>query len=149
MMRRAGSPRSRLIVAGCLLAVVGLGLASRAFAEIVPAFVAANAGDALWTVAVYLSLALLFPKAMPLWLGAAALGISVAVELSQLVDLAWLNALRATLPGRLLLGAGFLWADLGRYLVGAVGATALDALWLGRRRSASSRRRAAVSAQVE
>lgn len=116
-----------------LAAVIGFGLASRALGDALPAVVAANAGDALWTAAVYLSLALLFPKARPLRLGGAALGISVAVELSQLVDLAWLNAARATLPGRLLLGAGFLWADLARYLAGAVVATGLDALWLRRR----------------
>lgn len=119
--------RSRLALGAALVVVIGLGLGSRVFAASLPGGVAANAGDALWTVAVYLSLALVAPLWSPLRLGTLAFGISLGVELSQLVDVAWLNGLRGTLPGRLLLGAGFLWADLLRYLIGAVGATALDA----------------------
>ena len=91
-----------------------------------PAFVTAHAGDALWTVAAYLTLALLFPRWPPLWLGLAALATSIAVELSQLIDATWLNSIRSTTPGRWLLGSGFLWIDLLRYLVGAVFAMTID-----------------------
>jgi len=44
-----------------------------------------------------------------------------------------LNALRKTLPGRLLLGAGFLWIDLVRYAVGAVVVTMVDMVLRNRR----------------
>ena len=127
------NPRNRFAVCSFLVVVIGLGLASRKFDRSLPAFVVANAGDALWTVAVFLTLAFLFPNWAPLRLGLIAFGMSVAVELSQLIDLAWLNAIRRTPPGRLLLGSGFLWVDLVRYLVGAIVATTLDWLWNGRR----------------
>jgi hypothetical protein len=48
------------------------------------------------------------------------------VEVSQLLDLQPLNAMRSTTLGRLLLGEGFLWADLPRYAAGAAIATTLD-----------------------
>lgn len=47
------------------------------------------------------------------------------IEFSQMIDVAWLNALRQT-PLRLLLGQGFLMSDLLCYVVGAVLAFVLD-----------------------
>ena len=89
-------------------------------------FLADHGGDFLWTIAIYLALALLAPRWSPLKLFLFAFGISVAVELSQLIDVDWLNAIRKTLPGRLLLGAGFLWIDLLRYFLGAIVAVTID-----------------------
>ncbi|GAB5402604.1 MAG: hypothetical protein Aurels2KO_08350 [Aureliella sp.] len=114
-----------------LALVIAAGLASRSFDGWLPEIFVANAGDFLWTVAAYLAIAIVCPRLQPLWIGLAALLISVAVEFSQLIDLPWLNALRRTLPGRLLLGKGFVGIDLLRYFAGACTATLLDAL-LGR-----------------
>lgn len=61
--------------------------------------------------------------------GAAALGAlawSCGVELLQLWHPAWLDALRAALPGRLVLGTTFNWLDFPPYFAGA----ALAAVWL-------------------
>lgn len=121
--------RSRKRIALALLVTIGLGLGSRMGASWLPPFLVAHAGDALWTVAVYLSLALIAPAAPPLWLGATALILSGLVECSQLLQTPLLETVRATLPGRLLLGSGFLWIDLVRYFVGALGATWLDSRW--------------------
>lgn len=126
------SVRRRMILGALLLLVIAAGLGSRRYGDALPDFVAANAGDLLWTVAVYLTLAILAPTCSPVKLGLSALAISFAVEFSQLIDVAWLNAIRKTLPGRLLLGAGFLGIDLLRYLAGAVIATLLDE-WFTRR----------------
>ncbi len=41
--------------------------------------------------------------------------MSLAVELSQLYQAPWLDAIRSSLPGRLVLGRGFLWSDLACY----------------------------------
>jgi hypothetical protein len=125
--------RNRLAYGGALLVVIVLGLLSRSLGEHLPKFIADNAGDALWTVAVYLTLAIVLPRCPALRLGIAAFGISLAVELSQLIQVAWLNALRQTLPGRLLLGAGFLWIDLVRYGVGALAAAVIDPFGKGSR----------------
>jgi len=129
--------RSRTTAIFFLIAVIALGLASRKYGAALPSFIAANAGDALWTIAVYLTLALVWPNWPPIRLAVYAFGVSAAVELSQLIDVGWLNTLRATLPGRLLLGAGFLWIDLVRYFAGAVLALVGDSLLL--RRSRQSR----------
>ncbi len=125
--------RRRVGLIAALLVVIPLGLASRKWGADLPVFIADNAGDALWTVAVYLTVALCFPRWRSVTVGCVALAISFGVELSQLIDVDWLNALRKTLPGRLLLGAGFLWVDLVRYAVGAIAATIVDLVLRNRR----------------
>ena len=119
-------PRNRLLYVGVLIVVIVVGLGSRKFASSLPPFIADNAGDALWTVAAFVGLALLFPTWSSIRLGIASLLISYVVEFSQLLDVSWLNSIRANRFGRLFLGSGFVWVDLLRYLAGAVGATMLD-----------------------
>lgn len=128
-----GRQRERLGTAVLLALTIALGLASRG-GDPVPALLAAHAGDALWTVAVHLSLALVVPRARPAALAAAALGISWAVELSQLCQASWLVELRSRRIGSLLLGTGWQWLDLPRYAVGAALAWALDRSLLERPR---------------
>ncbi len=118
--------RRRARTAAVLLAVVALGLVSRSGVEWLPRWFTAHGGDALWTAAVYTSLAWLMPAASALRLVASAFGISVLVELSQLLSFAPLDAVRRTLPGRLLLGQGWQSADLARYALGAVAAFVCD-----------------------
>lgn len=125
------SRRVGLFVA--LLVVIPLGLASRKWGADLPVFIADNAGDALWTVAVYLTVAICFPIWRSVTVGCVALAISLGVEFSQIIDVDWLNVLRKTLPGRLLLGAGFLWIDLVRYAAGALVVTILDLALRNRR----------------
>lgn len=129
MSDQLAKPRHRLVVGIVLGIVVLLGLGSRRFGDQLPQFVSANAGDALWTMAVYLTIATAAPRWSPLKLGLMALGISLAVEVSQLWEAPLLNAMRDTTPGRLLLGSGFLWIDMIRYFAGALIATTLD-YWL-------------------
>ena len=129
--------RNRVGLICLLLLVVGLGLASRKFGAVLPDFVAANAGDALWTVAVFLSLAILFPRWPTIRIGLLAFAISVVVEISQLSNAPVLVAIRDNKIGRLFLGQGFVWADFLRYFAGAVGAAGVDLLlWFRPRQSA-------------
>ena len=51
-------------------------------------------------------------------LAAIACAIAFSVELLQLYHTPWLNAIRDTLPGRLVLGQGFLFSDLLCYTIG-------------------------------
>lgn len=53
--------RRRVNYAAFLLAVILLGLASRAYSPPLPPFIRAYAGDALWALAAYLTVATLFP----------------------------------------------------------------------------------------
>ncbi|HEY5878784.1 MAG TPA: DUF2809 domain-containing protein [Nakamurella sp.] len=83
--------------------------------------------DALYTVLVYLLVALALPRARPRRPAAIAFGISVAIELVQLTDLP--ARLAAAVPASVLvLGTGFEWGHLIAYAVGAGAAAALDGL---------------------
>ena len=118
-----------------LVVTVALGLASRWWAGTLPRFVGAYAGDTLWAVAVYWALALANPRARRINRGLLALGIAVAVEVSQLFHPTWLEDIRRTRLGGLLLGFGFLWSDLACYSVGIALALAADHLLAGNPRA--------------
>ena len=111
--------RNRLVRAGWLALVIAAGLGSRsAGASVLPAWVTAYAGDTLWALMVFVILGLLFPSARTGVLATAALGISFAVEFSQLWNADWLNRIRATRVGALVLGRGWVATDLLCYAAG-------------------------------
>lgn len=116
-------PRWRVAIAATL--TVALGLLTRADLPL-PALVAAYGGDTLYATLVYLLVALVWARWPMARVAAMALALCYAVELSQLARAPWLDALRATLPGRLVLGAGFLWSDLVCYAVGVLLGAAVD-----------------------
>jgi hypothetical protein len=124
--------RSKALYAGLLVVTVAAGLATRRYPSTFPTFVARYGGDALWAAMILWLAALLRPGTDTLRLALLALGISYAVELSQLYRAPWIDAVRATRGGALVLGQGFLWSDLVCYSVGVALAAALDA-WLTRR----------------
>lgn len=124
------APRSRIRIAALLATTIALGLSSRRYADALPAFVAAYAGDALWAAMVFWIAALLSPRSRTRTLSSVALGISFAVELSQLYHAPWIDNLRETRLGALALGHGFLWSDLVCYAAGAGSAALIDIAFL-------------------
>lgn len=103
--------------------VIALGLGSRRPEFDWPAWYAVSAGDVLWAMLVYLVVRAVRPGAARGTSIGLALSIAYAVELSQLYRVGWLDAIRATRPGALLLGSDFVRADLARYTLGvALGA---------------------------
>ena len=123
---RPPASRSRILTAALLATTIALGLASRRYAPALPSFIATYAGDALWAAMVFWVAALLFPRARTRTLVAIALGVSIAVELSQLYHAPWIDQLRATRLGALALGHGFLWSDLLCYAAGVALASLID-----------------------
>lgn len=101
-----------------LVLVIPLGLATRRFPLYFPAFMAEYGGDTLWALTAFLLTAALLPR-KPVWALALISGLfSLCIELSQLCEAAWLNRLRDTVFGALVLGRGWLWTDLLCYAVG-------------------------------
>jgi len=118
-------PRSRPLYAALVLAVIASGLASRRFPFLLPATLGKYPGDALWALMVMLLIGFARPRWPVAKAAAAALAISFAVEFSQLYQADWINAIRRTTLGHLVLGSGFHALDLLAYTLGvAVGATA-------------------------
>jgi glycopeptide antibiotics resistance protein len=123
----------RTIRFGYLVAVVLtilFGLASRKFSQLLPVFVAENAGDALWAMMVYFGFRFLIIRRSLRTAIILSLLFSYSIEFSQLYQASWINHLRSTLLGSLILGKGFLTVDLFRYTAGIIFATFLDRLML-------------------
>lgn len=119
--------RSRYTYAALILVVILLGLASRSYSPPLPLAVKEYAGDGLWALATYLTLAFLFPRLPIRSVAAAASLFSLAVEVSQLYHATWIDNIRRMRVGGLVLGYGFLWSDLVCYGVG-IGAGVLSEL---------------------
>lgn len=105
-----------------MLLVIGVGLFLRSRFCPAPPIIEKYGGDALWAMVVFLGLGFVFPRAATFTLALSALTISWAVEFSQIYHSPWLDALRATFPGKLILGSTFNLPDLPAYAFGiAVG----------------------------
>jgi len=117
--------RSRAWLAAGIAAVIALGLASRSF-PLVPAALGKYPGDALWSLMVFLGVGWLCPRAATLKLATLALSFSYLVELLQLYQPPWLEAVRSTTLGHLVLGSTFSWRDLIAYAVGVALGTLVD-----------------------
>jgi len=123
--------RRRSRVAISIVAVVALGLASRKFPELFPACLGKYPGDALWALMVFLGVALINPTSSPARLGLLALLLSYLDEFSQIYHAPWIDSIRHTTAGHLLLGSAFSWLDLAAYTVGIGLGVGID-VWLAR-----------------
>jgi hypothetical protein len=90
-----------------------IGLLSRHFAFI-PLFI----GDVLWATMVYFIFRFLFIRANIKRIIIYSLLFSYAIEFSQLYTAPWIDHLRQTLFGKLVLGSVFNWGDLLSYTGG-------------------------------
>lgn len=106
--------------------IIVLGLGSRTYGDYLPSFVATYAGDTLWAAMVYFGISFLFPFTRLLRRAIAALLFSYCIEVSQLYQSDWINAIRGTTLGALVLGHGFLWSDMVCYTVGIALAVLAD-----------------------
>jgi hypothetical protein len=100
------------------VAVVAAGLLWRSGFIPLPPDLSNYGGDALWALMVFVGFGFLFPRASTLTLALMALTLAWGVEFSQLYHAPWIDAVRATLPGRLVLGNTFNWPDLLAYALG-------------------------------
>ena len=96
-----------------------MGLASRRFfGEIW--FVKAYAGDVLWALMVFFGLASIVNQWSIKAIALATLLFSFSIEFSQLYHVPWIDNLRATRLGALVLGFSFVWSDLLCYSIGVI-----------------------------
>lgn len=123
---RINALKERLLYCCICVIVIALGLSSRAFSDQLPLFVSRHFGDALWGSMVYFMFRILLVnrklRIALLW----SLVFSFGIEFSQLYQGEWINSIRSTVLGGLILGKGFLWIDLVRYTVGIMLSYGLD-----------------------
>ncbi len=141
-MAPSALPRSRARLGLWLVATVLAGLASRRFPGLLPPQLSQYPGDALWALAVFWVCAFARPAQSTLRLAGIALAAAWAVEFLQLYHPAWLDGLRATLPGRLVLGSTFHFPDLAAHAVGIGLGCLLDRARVVRERSTNAGNRA-------
>ncbi|WP_458119035.1 ribosomal maturation YjgA family protein [Paenibacillus sp. Z6-24] len=121
-----GRHSSRMLYLSAVILTILLGLASRRYEAVLPGWIAAHAGDALWAAMIYWGLRLLTWPRRPFLAAIGALLFSYFIECSQLYQAEWINRIRDTTLGALILGHGFLFADLWRYTAGVCIALVLD-----------------------
>ncbi len=103
-----------------LLAIVTMliGLASRRYRQNLPVFIGEYSGDVLWALMLFLIVSFLLAGRPLVQRCIISLVLALAVELSQLYHAPWIDGIRSTTLGGLVLGFGFLWSDLVCYFVG-------------------------------
>jgi glycopeptide antibiotics resistance protein len=109
---------------------ISLGFASRKYGSLLPLFLADHSGDALWAMIVYFGFRFILLRNRLSASIILSILFSFSIEFSQLYQADWINHIRSTTFGALILGKGFLPADLIRYTVGILIAAALDRIIL-------------------
>ncbi|WP_297334061.1 DUF2809 domain-containing protein [Flavobacterium sp.] len=117
----------RLLYITITAITIGMGLFIRIKKDRFPEIFNQYAGDALYAVMMYFLISIIANK-RPVFKAVIALTVCYAIELSQLYKAVWIEAIRQTMPGRLVLGSGFLYSDLLAYAIGTAFAFFIDCL---------------------
>lgn len=118
--------RTRIIFGIALIITMLVGLFSRSELVPMPRFVLLYVGDGIWAMLVFW-LACFLKPAWPLkYRVAATLAFAYAIEFSQFYQADWLNQIRHTRLGGLILGFSFLPSDLVAYTIGIAAGAGLE-----------------------
>lgn len=121
--------RNRITYAIAIVITILLGLASRHYQNIMPKWIGNYAGDVLWALMVFLGMGFLFRAWSTLRVATIAIIFSFCIEISQLYHSPWIDAIRRTRIGALVLGFGFIWSDLFCYIIGIVFGVLIERLY--------------------
>ena len=102
------------------LSLVFIGLLSRKYESIFPQFINLYLGDAIWAMMVYYFFRTFMFKQSLYRHALLCLMYCYFTEISQLYHADWIDAIRNTRLGGLVLGFGFLWSDMIAYTIGIV-----------------------------
>ena len=116
--------RNRIYQSGYLILTVALGLFSRS--GYLPDFLYGYLGDALYALMFFFIIGFVFPKFSTIKVALIALSFCFAIEISQFYHAEWIDTIRQTRIGGLVLGFGFLWSDLLSYTFGVITGALLE-----------------------
>ena len=117
--------RSRLLYLILIIIVMILGILSRKIGNL-PEIISLYSGDILWALMVFLIISFIFNKKSTIFTISWAIIFSYSIEISQLYHAPWIDAIRNTTLGSLILGFGFLWSDLVCYTIGILIGIVID-----------------------
>jgi len=123
--------RNRIVYLLSVAIVILLGLSSRKYAGYLPEYINTYLGDALWAVMIYLFAALLLKDRKPSLITLLSLSFCYLIEISQLYHAPWIDAIRNTRLGGLVLGFGFLWTDIIAYTLGIGVMLVIESIYFG------------------
>lgn len=121
--------RNRLLYAGMIIIVIILGLCSRKIANVMPDFLNIYLGDALWALMIFISFGFIFREMETKTVALIGISFCYLIELSQLYHANWIDNIRNTTLGGLVLGCVFSWSDLLAYAIGIGAGVTIDILW--------------------
>jgi len=121
---RQGLTRRRLYYFYISVVVIILGLLSRS--SMITPWLPLSVGDLLYATLAYFLTSIILPAQTKFTRAVLAVLWCISVEVSQLADWGLLKYARQTLPGRLILGQGFLWSDFIFYGAGVISAIIVD-----------------------
>ncbi|MFW5775171.1 MAG: DUF2809 domain-containing protein [Chitinivibrionales bacterium] len=106
----------------CILAILTIpaGLFTRSPSLPLPSVIATYGGDTLWALMVFWFFCIIFPAHKTSRIAVYTLLFSFLIEFSQFYHAPWIDSLRNTRLGGLILGYGFKLSDLICYTVGIV-----------------------------
>lgn len=117
---------NRILYMSMSLIVMSLGLLSRKFVDYFPDIINMFLGDSLWALMVYFLIRTILIKFSINRVALISILVCFSIEFSQLYHGLWIEAVRRTTLGGLILGYGFLWSDLIAYLLGIVVGIIID-----------------------
>lgn len=122
--RRLIRARFVYFIAAVITAIAGL--ASRRYRGDLPTFLADYAGDTFWALTLYVLVSTILCGRPIVVRTVVSIALAFLVEISQLYHAPWIDSIRQTTLGGLVLGFGFLWTDLVCYTVGIAFGAAME-----------------------
>lgn len=110
--------RNRWVYLLLAIIIMGAGLLSRKLTAYLPHIVNIYAGDSLWALMIFVSAGFSFPAWRTKMIGMFAIVFCYFIEFTQLYHAPWIDDIRKTALGGLILGYGFLWSDILAYSIG-------------------------------
>lgn len=101
-----------------ILTTIITGLSLRYFARYLPRWINLYVGDFLWAFMILFIFSVIFKKKSTLKIMILSLIYCYLIEISQIYHAQWIDNIRQTLVGHLILGRGFLLSDLISYTIG-------------------------------
>lgn len=126
-MPNANVLKMRITYVAVIGIVIFLGLGSRQYRHILPPFLGEYTGDVLYATMAYFGARFLFPLLPFVRVSMGSLLFCYLIEVTQLYHSPWIDEIRHTRLGGLILGNTFSWSDIVSYTIGVLLGLVVDA----------------------